>query len=110
MILVANRIPVNPEHADAFERTFRNRAGLVDGMDGFIAFQILRPTKEGEPYIVQTLWESHAHFTAWIESDEFKQGHGRSGTLPKEAFLGPPTLEIHEVIHSSTKVENTKDK
>ena len=105
MIVVANRIPVNPDYAEAFEDRFRERAGLVDGMPGFIKFQILRPTEEGDPYIVQTYWESHEHFTAWTESEEFKQGHGRSGSLPKEAFLDRPKLEIHEVMQLSETVE-----
>lgn len=101
MIVVSNRIPVNPEHAEAFEERFKDRAGLVDGMDGFIAYQLLRPTEEGHPYIVKTWWESQAHFTAWTESDSFQQGHARSGSLPKDAFLGRPTLEIHEVIQTT---------
>jgi heme oxygenase (mycobilin-producing) len=101
MIVVANRIPVNPEYAEAFEQRFKERAGLVDGMPGFIKFQILRPTADGDPYIVQTYWESHEHFTAWTDSDAFKQGHGQSGTLPKEAFLDRPKLEIHEVMDTA---------
>jgi len=36
MITVANRIYVKPEYSDAFERVFRERAGLVDKMPGFI--------------------------------------------------------------------------
>jgi heme-degrading monooxygenase HmoA len=106
MIVVSNRIPVNPEYAEAFETRFRERAGLVDGMPGFVKFQILRPTQEGNPYIVQTYWETQTHFTAWTESEEFKQGHGRSGSLPKEAFLGKPTLEIHEIIDLTETVED----
>jgi heme-degrading monooxygenase HmoA len=102
MITVANRIPVNPDHADAFEERFKQRAHLVEGMDGFISFQLLRPTKDGDPYIVLTLWESRQHFEAWTNSEEFKQGHAQSGTLPKETFLGHPTLEVHEIVtHTS---------
>ncbi|MDQ7028247.1 MAG: antibiotic biosynthesis monooxygenase [Anaerolineae bacterium] len=104
MIIVANRISVKPEYAEAFEQRFRERAGLVDGMEGFVKFQILRPTAEGDPYIVQTYWETHENFTAWTESDEFKQGHGRSGSLPQEAFLGRPKLEIHEIMDVSESV------
>ena len=43
MIVTANRIPVNPEFADAFEARFANRAGLVDNMPGFVANYVLRP-------------------------------------------------------------------
>ena len=37
MITVANRIYVKPEYAEAFEAAFRDRAGLVDGMPGFVS-------------------------------------------------------------------------
>lgn len=109
MIIVANRIPVNPDHADAFEEAFAQRAGLVDGMDGFISFQILRPTKPEDPYIVQTFWETHDHFEAWTSSKEFKEGHAQSGTLPENTFLGHPSIEIHEIIQTTAKIEHTTE-
>ena len=43
MITVANRIYVKQEYADAFEQRFRDRAGLVDKMPGFISNHVLRP-------------------------------------------------------------------
>ena len=39
-------------------------ATLVDGMAGFISFQLLRPKKANDPYVVMTFWESEAHFKA----------------------------------------------
>ncbi|MBZ0294481.1 MAG: antibiotic biosynthesis monooxygenase [Anaerolineae bacterium] len=106
MIVVCNRIPVNPKHAAAFEERFADRASLVDGMPGFVSFQLLRPTQEGDPYVVMTFWESEADFKGWTESPSFKEGHSRSGTLPPDAFLGHPTLEIYEVIQSTTRIEH----
>ena len=105
MIVVSNRIPVNPQHAEAFEERFADRASLVDGMPGFISFQLLRPTEPGDPYIVMTFWDSQAHFKAWTESDSFTKGHAQSGSLPRDAFLGHPSLEVHEVIQSTIKIE-----
>lgn len=101
MLTVMNRIPVKPEYAQAFEERFASRAGLVDGMPGFIRNEILRPTEEGAPYIVLTYWQDRASFDNWVNSDEFKQGHARSGSLPREAFAGRNQLEVHEVIQSS---------
>lgn len=98
MITVMNRITVKPEYAEAFEERFRSRAGLVDQMPGFVRNEVLRPTKPGDPYIVLTYWESMEAFQGWTESDAFKQGHARSGSLPREAFGGPSVLEIHEVM------------
>lgn len=103
MIAVANRIFVAPQYADGFEERFRTRAGLVDGMPGFISNQLLRPTQPGDPYVVFTLWESRAQFEAWTRSDAFRSGHARSGTLPKEAFTGPNKLEVHEIVLDSTR-------
>jgi heme oxygenase (mycobilin-producing) len=105
MITVANRIFVDAAYAEAFEARFRDRAGLVDQMPGFIANQVLRPVTDGDPYVVLTLWESRAHFEAWLRSEAFREGHARSGTLPREAFPKPNVLEVHEVIQDSSRPE-----
>lgn len=109
MIVTCNRIPVNPEHAAAFEEHFSDRASLVDGMPGFISFQLLRPKNEGDPYVVMTFWESEAHFKAWTESAAFKEGHARSGTLPPQTFAGHPKLELFEVIQSTARIERADE-
>ncbi len=62
MITVANRIFVNQEFRDAFEQRFRERAGLVDKMPGFISNHVLRPVNEGDPYVVFTFWNSRQDF------------------------------------------------
>ncbi len=103
MITVANRIYVTPEYAHAFEERFRNRAGLVDNMPGFLSNQILRPVNEGDPYVVFTLWNSREDFLNWVRSEQFIKGHAQSGSMPKEAFAGPNKLELHEVLQDSTR-------
>ena len=103
MITVANRIFVASEFAEQFEEAFRKRAGLVDGMPGFISNQVLRPVNPGDPYIVLTLWNSRDDFNAWIRSDAFMQGHAKSGSLPKEAYTEQNKLELHEVIQDSSR-------
>jgi len=109
MIVTCNRIPVNPEHAEAFEERFADRSTLVDGMPGFISFQLLRPKKAGDPYIVMTFWESEEHFNAWTQSEEFKEGHARSGSLPPQTFAGHPKLEMFDVIQSTAEITRARD-
>lgn len=109
MIAVMNRIPVNMEHAEAFEERFANRASSVDGMPGFISFQLMRPTKDDDPYIVMTYWESEEHFRAWTDSREFKEGHAQSSTLPEGTFRGHPQLEVHEIIQNTAKIERISE-
>ncbi len=103
MLAVANRIYVNPDHADLFEDTFQRRAGLVDRMPGFISNQVLRPVNPTDPYVILTFWQSRAEFEAWVQSDEFRKGHAVSGTLPKDVFSGPSKLEIYEIIQDSAQ-------
>jgi len=98
MITVANRIYVKPEYADAFETAFRERAGLVDGMPGFVSNQVLRPVNEGDPYVVFTTWDSREDFMGWVRSEAFVKGHAQSGTLPRDAYPQTNVLEMHEVI------------
>lgn len=109
MFVVCNRIPVNPEHAEAFEARFADRAQMVDGMPGFVAFNLLRPKNEGDPYVVMTFWEAEENFKAWTRSEAFKEGHARSGTLPPDAFLGHPKLETFDVIQSTAKIERVNE-
>lgn len=105
MIVVMNRIAIKAEFGLAFEERFADRAALVDGMEGFVSFRLLRPTKSGDPYIVMTFWETHEHFLAWTQSPEFKGGHARAGRLPSTAFKGHPTLEVMEIVLEATKGE-----
>jgi len=105
MITVANRIYVHREYGEAFEARFRERAGLVDKMPGFVSNVVLRPVNEGDPYVVFTVWQGREDFLNWVRSDEFVKGHAQSGTLPKEAFAGPNKLEMHEVLQDSARPE-----
>ena len=103
VITVANRIYVKQEYAEVFEQRFRERAGLVDQMPGFVSNQILRPVNEGDPYVVFTIWNSRQDFLNWVRSDAFVKGHAQSGSLPKDAFSRSNVLEMHEVVQDSSR-------
>ncbi|WP_026234682.1 antibiotic biosynthesis monooxygenase family protein [Calidithermus timidus] len=106
MFVTMNRIPVNPEYAERFEENFRQRAKLVDRMPGFIRNLVLRPVNLAEePYVVMTFWESEAHFRNWVGSPEFKEGHAKSSTLPREAFREQNRLESFFVVTDSALKE-----
>jgi heme-degrading monooxygenase HmoA len=96
MITVMNRISVSPEYAETLEERFRNRVGLIDQMPGFLRNQVLRPLREGDPYIILTQWESREHFEAWTQSEAFKQAHARG--MPEGATTTKNHVEVHEVI------------
>jgi heme oxygenase (mycobilin-producing) len=101
MYIVCNRIAVNEGYEAAFEDRFASRAALVDSMPGFIAFNLMRPKNQGDPYIVMTIWQEEAAFKSWTDSEAFKSQHANSRTLPPEAFAGRPKLEYFDVIQST---------
>lgn len=101
MIAVTNRIYVNSNFYEAFEERFHTSAGLVDAMPGFLFDQLLRPAKEGDPYVVLTYWERHEDFRAWTQSASFRKEDARSGTLPKAVLDKPDRLDVYQVVLDS---------
>ncbi len=72
-----NYITCQPWYRERFEELFRTRARAIDRMPGFRGMYVLRPQREGDPYLVVSHWESEAHFRAWLQSPEFLEGHKR---------------------------------
>lgn len=101
MFVVCNRVQVNPIHAEIFEQLFLSRSHMVDRSPGFVNFQLLRPAKPDDGYVVMVTWESKAAYQAWLKSDAFKQGHSRTGTLPDDTFLGPQRVELYELLEAT---------
>jgi heme-degrading monooxygenase HmoA len=61
MFVVCNRVKVNPTHTEVFEQLFLSRAHAVDQTPGFVSFQLLRPAKSDDAYVVMVTWETKAH-------------------------------------------------
>ncbi|GIV52128.1 MAG: hypothetical protein KatS3mg038_2649 [Candidatus Kapaibacterium sp.] len=72
-----NRIYCREDYRQRFEQLFATRAHAIDRMPGFLGMQVLRPQREGEPYLVVSFWESKEAFEAWTGSPEFLEGHRR---------------------------------
>lgn len=98
MFVVCNRVHVNPLHAHVFESLFLSRARMVDASPGFVSFQLLRPAKADDGYVVMVTWESKAAYQMWLKSESFQQGHSRTGALPEDTFLGPQRVELYELL------------
>lgn len=78
-IVRINAITVPPERVEEFEARFAARAGEVESMPGFEAFELLKPTDGRDVFLVYTRWESEADFNAWLESRAFQHGHRQHG-------------------------------
>jgi heme-degrading monooxygenase HmoA len=74
MIVVMNAVRVSGEQAEQFEQAFLSRPRLLDKVDGFIRFELLRPQGRDE-YLVVTHWRDHDAFQGWLKSDAFREAH-----------------------------------
>ncbi len=101
MYVTMNRISVDSAHRDAFERRFRQRAGLVDQAPGFVRNLVLRPEEEDGVYIVLTMWRSREDFVAWTRSEDFRKAHARAAETPKDMFRAPGRLETFYTVSDS---------
>ncbi len=77
-VIKINAITVPAASGDELARRFANRAGAVDGADGFEGFELMRPTDDRETWLVVTRWRDDAAFEAWVASPAF--GHGHRGS------------------------------
>lgn len=92
-----NVLTVPPGMRETLERRFAARAGEIDRMDGFQAFELLRPVTGQDSYLVYTRWDSRDSFESWMSSDAFTKGHAQ-GSAQGPAATGSAvwTFEVAE--------------
>ncbi len=89
-IVKINAIRVPEGMGEMIEQRFAARADAMNEVEGFISFELLRPTAGEDRYFVYTRWETEAAFQAWRESQRFAESHaGQTGGAP-EGHGGPP--------------------
>jgi len=99
MYIAMNRFRIALGREEVFEEIWRNRESLLDTVPGFQEFNLLRgeATEECTTFVSHSRWESREAFSAWTESDAFKQAHGKS-RAPEGTYLGHPSFEGYTVV------------
>lgn len=97
-VVKINAIEVPEGRGPELEKRFAARAGEVDRMPGFEAFELLRPTAGESRYFVYTRWASEEDFRSWMESQEFSKGHAQSGQ--QSVGTGSGLLEFEVVMRT----------
>jgi heme-degrading monooxygenase HmoA len=88
-IVKINAIRVPEGMGEVIEQRFAARGDAMNEVDGFVSFELLRPTAGEDRYFVYTRWESEEAFQAWRESQRFAESHaGATGPAP-EGHGGP---------------------
>ena len=94
MIAVINRLPVKEGMADEVVERFANGRGFVQELPGFVSMEVLRSEGADEVMVI-TRWRDRDAFNSWVNSDAFKEAHGRSagtGMLREHPQMG--TYEV----------------
>jgi len=105
-IVKINAIRVPEGMGEMIEQRFAARADAMNEVEGFLSFELLRPTAGEDRYFVYTRWESEEAFQAWRESQRFAESHaGQTGGSPEshagqtggppEGHGGPPAGHGH---------------
>lgn len=94
-VVKINAISVPPPARAELERRFAARAHTVDGADGFLGFQLLRPVAGDDRYFVVTRWRDDAAFEAWRDGDA-RAAHAGEGSRPVAS--GADLLEFEVVL------------
>ena len=74
-VVKINAISVPEEAGPTLEERFAARADSMQGVEGFVGFELLRPTGDEPRYFVYTKWVDDAAFEAWRGSDRAGQAH-----------------------------------
>lgn len=96
-VVIINRITAgDKETLNEIVRRFKNRAGLVDKMDGFLGIELL-VNEEDLEVLVLTRWRDKDSLEKWLNSEEFKRAHSgsRSGGGLNATSAGKIYMSVH---------------
>ncbi|MEV0910174.1 antibiotic biosynthesis monooxygenase family protein [Streptomyces hokutonensis] len=106
-IVKINVLTVPEEQRETLEKRFANRAGTVDGSDGFEWFELLRPVEGTDTYLVYTRWRAEEDFQNWTSGMAGQAAHrgtpqdgSAQGERPKPAATDA-TLWTFEVVQQA---------
>jgi heme-degrading monooxygenase HmoA len=94
VFIAMNRFKVNEGRGPDFEKAWKERESHLDGVPGFMLFQLLRG--EDGTYVSHSTWESEDAFAAWTRSEAFRQAH--ANRLPEGILAGHPQFSCYEVV------------
>lgn len=77
------------------------RGRRVETFPGFVRFEFRRELGNGARYVIATWWRTREDLRRYLSSPAHRATHGRLSEAARRG-LGPPRVEIHEVLEVST--------
>ncbi len=96
MFVALSRFVVRNGMEDEVHRAFEERPHLVDGVDGFVRLDVLRPIEHPEEFWLLTFWQDEPSYRTW------HVGHGRAAAhqgMPKGLRLVPGAQQMTYFTH-----------
>ena len=99
MFLAMNRFKVALGKENDFINIWKNRESYLDGVPGFISFNLLRgeTTEDHTLFSSHATWESRQAFEDWTKSEAFRNAHRNAGST-KDIYNGHPKLELFDAV------------
>jgi heme-degrading monooxygenase HmoA len=95
-VIKINAITVPADSGDELAKRFAARAGAVDGADGFLGFELLKPTDDRTQWLVLSRWRDEESFQAWVSSPSFADGH--RPPADRAAGDAPKPVAVHSEV------------
>ena len=70
MYSVVHQLTPKPECREGFEALLKEMATMFEGVEGFVAHQLLRPRRGGDPYFAFTAWKDQEAWKVWMKTAE----------------------------------------
>ena len=99
MYIAMNRFRVHKGRESDFESVWLNRKVHVANEPGFVEFHLLRGPEHDDHtlFVSHTIWETETDFTAWTQSQAFRDAH-KDGGRNMSMYLGGPSFEGFAVV------------
>ncbi len=77
-IVKINALEIPPQAGDEIVKRFTARMNSLADVEGFLGFELLRPTGDAETrWFVYTRWADDASYAAWRDGDGAQAAHAR---------------------------------
>lgn len=98
-VVKINALEIPPNAGDEIVKRFTARMSSLDGVEGFLGFELLRPTSDTETrWFVYTRWADQESYESWRDGDRATQAHATpEGETPKRPVSMGATLLEFEV-------------
>jgi heme-degrading monooxygenase HmoA len=94
MLTVITRLTLKDGAAQEWDRTMGDRMRSVDGQEGWVGGQLLKPIDDETTRVIVGTWESRAHWEDWHNEEAFRATRERLEGLQS----GPADVTWHEAV------------